>query len=214
LTRYLPFLAAAALLTVLSSATVTRAQDKKDKHEDKKEVSCPMMKQMGSTDKSHPDTSVKKKENTQSFEASDDQSKHHNHLAMIQENGEKAMGFSQTATTHHFLLMKDGGVILVEANDSADTKNRKAIRSHLAGITLQFSEGIFTTPFAVHGQIPPGVSEMERLKQDINYRYEETGMGAQVRISTDNPKALAAIHDFLKFQIKEHRTGDRASVEN
>jgi hypothetical protein len=27
-------------------------------------------------------------------------------------------------------------------------------------------------------------------------------------ISTDNSEALAAIHEFLRFQINEHRTGD------
>jgi len=41
------------------------------------------------------------------------------------------MGFSQTATTHHFLLNSIGGVIQVEAKDSADSTNRNQIRMHL-----------------------------------------------------------------------------------
>jgi hypothetical protein len=130
------------------------------------------------------------------------------HHADVMKSGEKAMGFSQTATTHHFLLMKDGGAIRVEANDAADKVNRDKIRKHLTGIAAQFSEGVFSTPFAVHGSMPPGAAVMEELKSDIEYKYEETENGAQVRISTKNAKALEAIHSFLKFQIEEHQTGD------
>lgn len=135
------------------------------------------------------------------------------HHAEVVENGEKAMGFSQTKTTHHFLLMKDGGAIRVEANDATDIVNRDKIRVHLAGIAKQFSKGIFTTPFAVHGSVPPGVPVMDELKGDIEYKYEETESGAQVRISTKNAKALAAIHAFLKFQIEEHQTDDPISSD-
>ena len=108
---------------------------------------------------------------------SPDMSKHQNHNEMVMENGEKAMGFSQTATTHHFLIMKDGGAIQVEANDANDTINRDKIRMHLTQIAQQFKNGIFTTPFAVHGQVPPGVPEMDRLKDKITYAYEETLTG-------------------------------------
>jgi hypothetical protein len=34
-----------------------------------------------------------------------------------------------------------------------------------------------------------------------------------VIIASDNPLALAAIHDFLRFQITDHRTGDLLQVE-
>lgn len=145
--------------------------------------------------------------------AEKNQHNHADHGNEVMQNGEKAMGFSQTATTHHFLLMKDGGAIRVEVNDPLDTENRDKIRTHLTGIAAQFSEGIFKTPFAVHGQMPPGMPIMDELKSEIKYKYEETENGAQVRISTENPKALAAIHDFLKFQIDEHKTGDPTSVE-
>jgi len=135
------------------------------------------------------------------------------HDKMVQENGEKAMGFSQTATTHHFLIMKDGGAIQVEANDVKDTDDRDKIRGHLTMIAKQFQEGVFTTPFAVHGVVPPGVPEMDRLKNEISYIYEKTPRGARVRISTKDPDALAAIHAFLKFQIEEHKTGDRTELK-
>ena len=134
------------------------------------------------------------------------------HDAMEMKNGEKAMGFSQTATTHHFLLMKDGGAIQVTANDPNDADSRDKIRSHLKMIAGQFKNGIFTTPFAVHGRVPPGVPEMDRLKDKIEYTYEEVENGARVWIVTSEAKALGAIHDFLRFQITEHKTGDPVEV--
>ena len=134
------------------------------------------------------------------------------HDQMVMRNGEMAMGFSQTATTHHFLLMEDGGAIQVTANDAKDTDNRDKIREHLKMIAQQFKDGIFTTPFAVHGQVPAGVPEMDRLKDKIDYTYEEVENGARVRIVTSDAKALAAILDFLRFQITEHKTGDPMSA--
>lgn len=137
----------------------------------------------------------------------------HDHDAMVMANGEKAMGFSQTATTHHFLLLADGGAIQVEANDPTDTLDRDRIRTHLTEIAGQFTKGIFTTPFAVHGRVPDGVPLMDQLKAAIKYSYEQTPNGARVRISTTDPAALAAIHDFIRFQINEHNTGDSLSLK-
>jgi len=42
----------------------------------------------------------------------------------------------------------------------------------------------------------------------ITYRYRETTMGGRVDIITKDPDALAALHEFLAYQIKEHQTGD------
>ncbi|MEO6390904.1 MAG: hypothetical protein ABIP75_03570 [Pyrinomonadaceae bacterium] len=137
----------------------------------------------------------------------------HDHDAMVMANGEKAMGFSQTATTHHFLLLADGGAIQVEANDPNDILDRDRIRTHLTEIAGQFTEGIFTTPFAIHGRVPEGVPVMDQLKAKIKYRYEQTPNGARVRISTTDQIALAAIHDFIRFQINEHNTGDPLSLK-
>jgi hypothetical protein len=50
------------------------------------------------------------------------------------------------------------------------------------------------------------VEVMKRLKDQIAYTAENTGKGAQVRIVTGNPEALGAVHEFLRFQIKDHRT--------
>ena len=202
------FLAVAAIFSI---AIAIYAQQKTDKNE----MSCPMIDKMVNKNKSSEDCPMMKKEESQTSKTDmDNRSNHSEHHTMVMKNGEKEMGFSQTETTHHFLIMKDGGAIQVEVNDAQDTETRNKIRKHLAEIAQAFKNGIFTTPFAVHGQVPPGVSTMEQLKDKIQYNYEETAKGARVRISTDNSPALAAIHDFLKFQIEEHQTGDLTSVGN
>ena len=191
------FVAAVLGIALLAATVLIFAQQKKPDA-----MSCPMMDKMANS--SHDGCPMMKKGNAGSNMTEHDE--------MVMKNGEKAMGFSQMATTHHFLLMKDGGAIQVTANDANDIDNRDKIREHLKMIAGQFKNGIFTTPFAVHGQVPPGVSEMDKLKDKIDYRYEEVENGARVRIVTSDAKALAAIYDFLRFQITEHKTGDPLNV--
>ena len=128
--------------------------------------------------------------------------------------GDNHMGFDHLKTTHHFLLAKDGGAIQVEANDAKDSDSRDQIRSHLRHITMMFSEGNFEVPMLIHEKTPPGSEVMTKLKEEISYEYKETDRGALIKISTRNAEALAAIHDFLRFQIKEHMTGDPLEVKN
>jgi hypothetical protein len=134
------------------------------------------------------------------------------HSVMMQ-HGEKVMGFSQTETTHHFFLKKDGGVIQVEANDPKDVQNRDLIRTHLSHIAQAFAVGDFSDPMAVHDRVPDGVPAMRRFKGDIRYTFQETPQGGRVLIKTANAEALRVVHQFLRFQIGEHRTGDSGKVE-
>ncbi len=137
---------------------------------------------------------------------------HHDHLAGVNARGDHAMGFSHAKTTHRFRLFPDGGAIEVSANDAADAASRDEIRSHLRTIAKAFAEGVFDVPAAVHDRVPPGVPTMKRRKAEIAYRYEQTERGAVVRITTANRDAVDAIHDFLRFQIEDHRTGDPTAV--
>lgn len=129
------------------------------------------------------------------------------HEAMM-HRGEKGMGFSQTTTTHHFLLKPDGGVIAVAAKDPKDTKVRDQVRMHLTHIARAFSAGDFDIPMFVHDKEPPGVPTMKRLAKEIHYRFRETDQGGEVAISSESKEAVQAIHNFLVFQIHEHKTGD------
>jgi len=131
------------------------------------------------------------------------------HHGSSDQRGAMVMGFDQARTTHHFLLFKDGGAIEVGVNDSADTKSRDAIRSHLPHIAKMFSAGDFDAPMLVHdSKNVPGTRAMTERKTAIRYQYVETAKGGRVDIVTSDPAALAAVHQFLTFQIAEHRTGD------
>src|SRR5258708_37460020 len=131
------------------------------------------------------------------------------HQADVEKHGDEAMGFPHDATTHHFRLSPDGGIIEVTVNDAKDTADLQAIRSHLAHIVAMFANGNFSIPMFVHSQVHPGVSEMKDKRSEIAYIFEELPTGGKVRIVTRNPDALNAVHDFLNFQIEEHHTGDK-----
>lgn len=119
----------------------------------------------------------------------------------MNERGDHVMGFDHTKTTHHFRLSADGGSIEVAANSAQDTDSRDQIRMHLGHIAKMFAAGNFKAPMLIHDRIPPGVSTMQKLKNDIQYKLEETELGARIRISTNSPEALQAIYEFLRFQI-------------
>lgn len=134
------------------------------------------------------------------------------HHTAVESHGDQAMGFPHDKTTHHFRLMSQGGTVEVSANNPDDEKTMYAIRSHLKHIVVMFSNRDFTTPMLIHDSVPPGTTTMKLLKSKIHYNYEETPTGGKVRIQTDNPIAVGAIHDFLRFQINEHQTGDNLSL--
>ena len=140
-----------------------------------------------------------------------DCTKHDAH-AQMNERGEHAMGFSQTATTHHFFLKPDGGVIQVQVSDPKDTSSRDNIRMHLGHIAKMFADGDFNIPMFVHDTVPPGVQEMKQLQKRIHYTFEETPNGGRVVIATTDKLAVDAVHRFLRFQIEEHRTGDSQKI--
>ena len=138
-------------------------------------------------------------------QASDMHEAHHHD---VNRRGDVAMGFSHMKTTHHFRLSSSGGSIEVQVNDPKDSASRAQIQQHLEQLPQSFRAGNFSAPMETHGRTPPGVTTLQQLKSDINYTYVPTDLGGKVLISTANPKAVEAVHAFLRFQIEDHRTGD------
>lgn len=147
-----------------------------------------------------------------SFCANAQQTPDQHHEGVVQR-GDQVMGFSHEKTIHHFRLTPDGGTIEALATDPSDATSREQIRAHLEHITEMFHNGNFNAPMLIHAQTPPGVRTMKKLRKDIQYNVEETPSGARVKVSSSNPQAIAAIHDFLKFQIQDHQTGDPLSID-
>ncbi|HET6932976.1 MAG TPA: hypothetical protein VFI45_21810 [Candidatus Acidoferrum sp.] len=132
----------------------------------------------------------------------------------VVQRGDHVMGFSHDATTHHFHLLKDGGEIIVTANDPNDKTSIEQIRMHLSHIVGMFSNGNFNAPMLIHDTNPPGVASMIRLKSDIRYTLSEIPQGAKIRIETSSPEITDAVHAFLLFQIVDHKTGDVPTIGN
>jgi len=134
------------------------------------------------------------------------------HHQGVVERGDEVMGFSHEKTTHHFRLYADGGTIEAEVNDVKDSASLEAIRSHFGHIVTMFAGGDFSAPMLIHAQDPPGTEEMKRLHEAIQYKLENIEHGASIRITTKDPDALRAVHEFLRFQITDHQTGDSLEV--
>lgn len=139
--------------------------------------------------------------------------KHQDSKQEMDKRGGAGMGFSQEKTTHHFLLRKDGGVIQVTADSADDKASIAQIRKHFEHISHAFQAGDFAIPMFVHDQTPPGVPTMTKLKDKIQYKYKELEGGARVSITSGNAEAVEAIHQFLRFQIQEHETGDPLELQ-
>jgi hypothetical protein len=144
---------------------------------------------------------------------------HEEHLKQMEKDealkkrGAEAMGFDQDATTHHFKLAPAGGSIEITVKNEKDKAVIAAVRNHLRSIAADFARGAFDKPFQTHGEVPPGVNEMQADKNAIAYRYEDLPQGGAVRIVTTNARAQEAVHAFLRYQITEHQTGDPTDVK-
>jgi hypothetical protein len=131
----------------------------------------------------------------------------------MNDRGAMVMGFDQGRTSHHFYLYEDGGAIDIAVTDASDAKDRNAIRSHLRHVAMMFGLGDFDAPMLVHdSKDVPGTAVLTKQKDRIAYRYGETPMGGRVDVVTKDAGALRALHEFLSYQIKEHRTGDPVTV--
>lgn len=128
-------------------------------------------------------------------------------FAALQKRGETAMGVNQYTSQHVFEALPDGGRIVLQRIES-DSAGEATIRAHMREISTAFTTGDFALPGFVHatGRVP-GTAEMKRLKAEISYTPRDLPGGAEVVISSKNPAAVSAIHDFLAFQRMDHRAG-------
>lgn len=134
----------------------------------------------------------------------------HQHPAS-HDRANQGMGFDQQKTTHHFLLQKSGGTIEVTAKDAGDQASTDQIRMHLRHIASAFAAGDFSLPMFIHDTTPPGppgTDVMKARREQMTFRYEDVGQGGKVVIQTADPAARDALYEFLRFQIREHKTGD------
>jgi len=130
----------------------------------------------------------------------------------VDERHDAVTGVAHEVSTHHFLLYSDGGRIALEAADESDTQARDRIRAHLQHVADEFANGRFDLPMLIHDRMPPGADVLQRLKGTLRYEYAPTALGGAVDITTTSAEALDAVHAFLRFQIRDHGTGDSGEI--
>jgi hypothetical protein len=123
--------------------------------------------------------------------------------AGVQARGEVAMGVDQYTSRHVFEPLPDGGRIELQRN-VADTAGTAQVRRHMQQIARQFAAGDFQLPGFVHAQRVPGTSVMTAKRDEIQYSVEILPRGAALRVRTEDPAAVRAIHEFLAFQRQDH----------
>ncbi len=125
----------------------------------------------------------------------------------LQQRGETAMGVNQYTSQHVFEPLPDGGRIVLQRQEN-DSTGEATIRAHMRTIATAFSNGDFALPGFVHAKTDvPGTAQMKKLRAEISYSERDIPRGGEVVISTKNPAAVAAVHDFLAFQRMDHRAG-------
>jgi hypothetical protein len=125
----------------------------------------------------------------------------------LQQRGETAMGVNQYTSAHIFEPLPIGGRIVLQRKET-DSVGETTIRTHMRTIATAFANGDFALPGFVHAMSDvPGTAKMKALRSEITYSERDLPRGAEVVISTKNPDAVAAIHEFLAFQRMDHRAG-------
>lgn len=119
------------------------------------------------------------------------------------------MGVDQYTSSHIFESLPDGGRIVLQ-RDSVDSAGTDVIRAHMADIAARFAAGDFTIPGTLHAREVPGTSVMAERAAHLRYTVDTLPRGGQVRITTSDAVAVAAIHEFLEFQRMDHRAAGHA----
>jgi hypothetical protein len=127
-------------------------------------------------------------------------------FADVQRRGQVAMGVDQYTSTHLFQPLSDGGRIELQ-RDTVDSAGRIRILEHMAAIAAAFGAGDFALPGFVHAGEVPGSAVMAARRAKIRYAVESLPRGAALRLTTGDSSVLAAIHEFLAFQRRDHRAG-------
>lgn len=93
---------------------------------------------------------------------------------------------------------------MLDRDTDADSAGIAQIRRHMREIAAAFARGDFARPFEVHETQVPGTAVMAQRRSAITYREVDRPRGAEVRITTTDTTAVAAVHAFLAFQRTAH----------
>jgi hypothetical protein len=124
----------------------------------------------------------------------------------LQQRGKNVMGVDQYTSAHVFEALPAGGRIALQ-RELDDTAGVRIIRAHMMEVAQRFTAGDFSLSEAVHDTKDlPGVVQMRAARSAIRYTYRDLPRGGEVRLTTSEKDAIEAIHEFLRFQRRDHRS--------
>jgi hypothetical protein len=123
--------------------------------------------------------------------------------------------YDRHRVVHHFYLYPDGGMVTLTVTDPSDAETRKAVRAYVQRVSQLMVVGNLTRLREQFGDGVPGltrIAEARGRKATITVHSSTPDEGSQIIFSTADAAALEGLHDFLRFQITDLKTGDPLEV--
>ncbi len=123
--------------------------------------------------------------------------------------------YDRDRVVHHFYLYPDGGMMTLTVTDPSDAETRKAVRAYVQRVSQLMVVGNLTRLREQFGDGVPGlnrIAEARGRKATITVHSSTPDEGSQIIFSTSDAAALEGLHDFLRFQITDLKTGDPLEV--
>jgi hypothetical protein len=126
----------------------------------------------------------------------------------------KVSGFDSERVVRHFYLLKNGGAIEVAAKDPNDETTVKAVQAYLKKESDLLAKGNFENVNAIYGKLPDGTPQLKKMRDTVTFAAVPEENGGVLRLLTVNPQAKSAIHDYLRYQIDQFKTGDPTAPQD
>ena len=123
----------------------------------------------------------------------------------LQTRGARVMGVDQYTSSHRFESLRDGGRIVLQ-RDVDDSAGTAQIRAHLREVADRLARGDFSLSEQVHATEIPGARTLVAKRRAVRYAFRPLARGGEVRITSGDPAAVRAVHEFLAFQRRDHRS--------
>ena len=129
------------------------------------------------------------------------------HQNMVMEHGAQVMPFDQNQAMHMFLPSATGGVVEIVVHNM-DAAQIALVRSHLLQEAAMFARGDYSDPAYIHGKTMPGLARLKSAASRVSVRYFETPSGAAITLASADRDLVAAVHQWLAAQQRDHSSRD------
>jgi hypothetical protein len=120
--------------------------------------------------------------------------------------GSGSTAFHSPEATSEFIVTRSGGVVRMTVNDPQNAEEAGRISMRLRSVAAQFARGDFDLRGGA-GASAPGAAQLRELRGKVTYTAHSIEDGAELIISSQDPKAVTAIHQFLEFHRRSQPGG-------